>query len=151
MNQGTLDKCHRLQRTIKQQVVNSVNRIWVHSFIKDQISEEQTWRETGREDGKLQPEELAVLLQRLEKMELQHRKELEEWKTLKQIQEIRRMLEQNKEMDKSQQHMEHIQRVVEAGEATEDTYDEMCDIEKSTEKEERTSVKEFTNIMEIQR
>ena len=47
--------------------------------------------------------------------------------------------------------MEHIQRVVEPGEATEDTYDEMCDIEKSTEKEYRTSVKEYTNIMEIQR
>ena len=108
---GTLDKCHRLQGTIKQQVADSVNRIWVASFIKNQISEEQTWRETGREDGKLQPEELAVLLQRLEKMELQHRKELEEWKTLKQIQETRTMLEQNKEMDKSQQHCWPLKKV----------------------------------------
>ena len=54
-------------------------------------------------------------------------------------------------MDKSEQHMEHIQRVVETGEATEDTYDEMCDIEKSTEKEYRTSAKELSNMMEIKR
>ena len=34
-------------------------------------------KETRIEHGKLQPKKLAVLLQRLEKMELQYRKELE--------------------------------------------------------------------------
>jgi len=35
-------------------------------------------KETRKEDGKLQPEELTVLLQRVEEMELQHGKKLEE-------------------------------------------------------------------------
>ena len=89
-------------------------------------------KETGREDGKLQPEELAALLQRLEKLELQHRKDLEKWKILKKIQEVKAMLEQNKKRDESQQRGKHLQRLVETGKATKDTYDEMCDIENNT-------------------
>ena len=89
-------------------------------------------KETGREDEKFQPEEFAALLERLEKMELQHRKKLEKWKTLEKIQEVKARLEQNKKMDKSQQCMAHLQRIVETGEATEDTYDKMCDIKNST-------------------
>ena len=44
-------------------------------------------------------------LQRVEEIELQHRKKLEECKTLKKIQEVKAMLEQNKKMDESQQRM----------------------------------------------
>ena len=42
--------------------------------------------ETRREDGKLQCKEFKALLQRVEEMELQHRKKNVEWKTLKKIQ-----------------------------------------------------------------
>ena len=65
-------------------------------------------KETRREDGKLHREEREALLQKVEELELQHRK-----KTLKKkIQEVKVMLEQLT-MDESQQPMEHLQRVME--------------------------------------
>jgi len=47
-------------------------------------------------------------LQRVEEMELKHRKKLEEWKTLKKIQEVKAMFDQNKKMDESHQGMENL-------------------------------------------
>ena len=75
----------------------------MNSFDKEPDIGRTNMKETGREDGKLQHKELAVLLQRVEEMELQHRKKLEEWKTLKKMEKA--MLEQNKKMDESQQRM----------------------------------------------
>ena len=59
----------------------------MNSFDKEPDIGRTNMKETGREDGKLQHKELAGLLQRVEEMELQHRKKLEEWKTLKKIQD----------------------------------------------------------------
>ena len=49
----------------------------------DSFDKKPDIRSNRREDGKLQREELEALLQRVEEMELQHRKKLEQWKTLK--------------------------------------------------------------------
>jgi len=58
----------------------------VDSFDKEPNIRRPIMNETRREDEKLQCKEFKALLQRVEEMELQHRKKNVEWKTLKKIQ-----------------------------------------------------------------
>ena len=84
-------------------------RMWVDSFDKEPDIRRSDMKETGREDWKLQCEELGDMLQKVEEIEFQHRKKNEEWKHLQKNSRSKTMLEQNKKMDKSQHRMEHLE------------------------------------------